>query len=191
MLHFSRMIARRKSTERGFSLTELMVVVVLIGVLAMLAFPSLSKRVEQARGRLGAVEMRAIAAAQERFRAENLVYLDVSSSLTAYFPVSAPSPSFRVFRDPNQPLWEVLGPTITEATPYVFATKAGLSGEALPADVDVAAAAVMPTPTFPVNATSNQWYVIQGVGDIDGDGIRQVMFSSSFDPTLYVANEGE
>jgi len=185
------MVARRKSTARGFSLTELMVVVVLIGVLAMLAFPSLRKRIEQARGRLGTIEMRAIAAAQERFRAENLVYLDVSASLTAYFPVAAPTTAFRLFRDPDQPLWEVLGPTITEATPYVFATKAGLSGETLPVDIDAGAVAVMPTPTFPANAISNQWYVIQGVGDLDGDGVHQVMFSSSFDPTLYVANEGE
>jgi prepilin-type N-terminal cleavage/methylation domain-containing protein len=185
------MVVGRAPAERGFTLTELMVVVVLISVLSVLAFPSMRKRLEQARGRLGVIELRAIAAAQERFRAENLVYLDVSSSLTDYFPVAIPNGSFRTFRDPNKPLWEVLGPTITELTPYVFATRAGIAGETLPADIDPLLLGVMPSTPFPANANTNQWFVVQGRGDVDADGVPQVMLTSSFDPTIYLAQEGE
>jgi prepilin-type N-terminal cleavage/methylation domain-containing protein len=187
------MATRRNASERGFTLTELMVVIVLISILASLAFPSLRKRIEQARGRVGAVELGAIAAAQERFRAENMMYFDVSASLTSFYPVATPTPQFRSFRQPSHvdyARWEVLGPLITEPTPYVFATMAGLANATLPV-IDPALIAVMPGGLMPANPTQNQWFVVQGQGNLDGDAKTQGMLMSSFDRTVYLLNEGE
>jgi type II secretory pathway pseudopilin PulG len=170
------------------------VVVALISILSALAFPAVRKRILAARGRVGTVELRAIAGAQERFRAENLTYLDVSATLTTYYPIGIPDGRFRNFRDPahsDHTRWEVLGPPITEATPYVFATKSGLSGAGLPAGIDAQAIALMPGVAVPANATQNQWYVVQGQGNLDDDGTVQVMFTASFDPNAYMVNEGE
>jgi prepilin-type N-terminal cleavage/methylation domain-containing protein len=185
------MATRRTVSDRGFSLIELMVVIVLISILASLAFPSLRKRIEQARGRVGAVELGAIAAAQERFRSENMMYLDVSQA--SYYPVVTPGQLFRNFRMPghtDNARWEVLGPAITEPTPYVFTTNAGLANAPLPA-IDAALIAVMPGGALPANPTANQWFVVQGQGDLDGDATLQRMFTSSFDRTVYLVNEGE
>lgn len=184
-----RLVPRRASAgtgrlPRGFTLTELMVVIVLISVLAALAYPSLRKRIEEAHGREGVGQMRAIAGAQERFRSEHMIYLDVSQSENLY-PNLAPNTTRFHFRQPGHDdyaRWEVLAPEIKVPTPYSFITRSGLAGSALQTNP-----MELTWPALP----GGPWYYVYGVGDIDGDGVQQRMLVSSFEPQVVVAEPGE
>lgn len=163
-----------------------MIVIVLISILAALAYPSLRKRIAEAHGREGVGQMRAIAGAQERFRSENLTYLDVSLASTLY-PSETPSETRWHFRQPSHAdytRWEVLAPDIKVPTPYSFVSKAGLSGAALPANP-------MAPLAWPAVLSAGPWFYVYGVGDIDGDGIQQKMLCSSFAPEVIITNPGE
>lgn len=181
---------RSRSSARGFTLTELMVVVVLVGVLAAIAIPVLRGRLESARGSAGLGAVRAIAAAQERFRSEHLVYLDVSSSMTDYFPRKVPGQFAAHFRSSDDAdattyaAWEVLAPDIREKTQHVFATKAGLAG------TTEFPLTTIPVPFWPAQA-QGPWYVIQAAADLDGDGVQQILVLTSVEPTILMQNEGE
>lgn len=183
----ARARSRRAALERGFTLTELMIVIVLISILAALAYPSLRKRLEEAHGREGVIQMRAIAAAQERFRSENLTYLDVSVGGELY-PNSTPSDARYNFRNPsgaNYAGWEVLAPDIKVPTPYSFLTRAGLSGAAIQPDPHPMGLA------WPAPPPAGPWYTIYGVGDIDADGVQQRMLLASFQQEVIVSDPGE
>lgn len=175
----------RRSIESGFTLTELMVVIVLLSILAALAYPALRKELEHAHGREGIGQMRAIAAAQERFRSEHLTYLNVSPT-NALYPNKTPNETRFHFRQPSHEdytRWEVFAPDIKVPTPYSFISRAGLSGAALPTNPMGLAS--------PTDLPAGPWYYVYGVGDIDGDGIQQRMFFSSFEPELTISNQGE
>src|SRR5690349_13572444 len=62
--------------ERGFTLVELLTVVVITGVLATLAFASLRAHVSAAWGAEALNMMQSIRAAEERWRSEHMMYLD-------------------------------------------------------------------------------------------------------------------
>lgn len=171
--------------NRGFTLTELMVVIVLISVLAALAYPSLRKRIEEAHGREGVGQMRAIAGAQERFRSEHMMYLDVSPNNTLY-PNPSPNTTRYHFRQPahaDYARWEVLAPEIKVPTPYSFLSRAGLAGATLPTNPMGLA--------WPTTLPGGPWYYVYGVGDIDGDGVQQKMLVSSFEPQVVLTGAGE
>jgi type IV pilus assembly protein PilE len=68
----------------GFTLIELMIVVVVIAVLAMIALPSFLDSVRKSRRADAITELNRVSQAQERWRANNLNYnnADVSSAAT-------------------------------------------------------------------------------------------------------------
>ena len=74
----------------GFTITELMIAVVIIGVLASLAIPGFTSyiykaRVTEATNFLGEVKQR-----QESYRNEFGQYCDVSASITTFYPATLP-----------------------------------------------------------------------------------------------------
>jgi prepilin-type N-terminal cleavage/methylation domain-containing protein len=72
--------ADRSPARRGFTLTEMMVVTTLIGVMAAISVPSFQRAVEQSRGDVAVANLRAIWAAERIFWLENRNY---TSSLSA------------------------------------------------------------------------------------------------------------
>ncbi len=78
--------ADRAAARRGFTLTELMVVTTLIGVMAAMSVPSFQRTVEQSRADIAVANLRTIWAAERLFWLENHTYtLNLS-------PQTPPSP---------------------------------------------------------------------------------------------------
>jgi type IV pilus assembly protein PilE len=76
--------ARPPRAQRGFTLIELLVTVVVIGILAAIAYPSFTGSVRKSR-RADAIEaMNRVQQAQERFRSNNTTYAEGSQLSTAW-----------------------------------------------------------------------------------------------------------
>ncbi|MDE3737357.1 MULTISPECIES: type II secretion system major pseudopilin GspG [Pseudomonas] len=78
-----------QSQQRGFTLIEIMVVVVILGVLAALVVPQLMSRPDQAKVTAAQSDIKAIAMALDIYRLDNHVYPSTQQGLDAL--VSRPS----------------------------------------------------------------------------------------------------
>lgn len=78
-----RSTARSRRSGRGFTLVELMIAVVIVGVLAMVAFPAYQDSVRKGRRAEGFALLAALQQAQERFRGSNTSYGNLSSPADA------------------------------------------------------------------------------------------------------------
>jgi general secretion pathway protein G len=75
--------AGRQSHERGFTLLEIMVVMVIIGVLAALIAPRFVERADEARVEATKVQMNSIGQALKLYRLQNSKYPPSGSGLNA------------------------------------------------------------------------------------------------------------
>ena len=73
--------ADRRTARRGFTLTELMVVTTLIGVMAAMSVPSFQRAVEQSRVDIAVANLRAVWAAERLYWLENHTYTSSISTL--------------------------------------------------------------------------------------------------------------
>ena len=72
-----------KASQRGFTLIEIMVVVVIIGVLGALVVPQFMSRPEQAKITAARTDIKSIAVALEMYRLDNHVYPSSQQGLEA------------------------------------------------------------------------------------------------------------
>ena len=176
---------------RGFTLAELMAVVVIVGILATLAAVGYRKYVNSAKSSEAPQMINAIKAAEEAYRAETLTYLNVSESLTNYYPAAAPPAAKKIQWGGAGPdadataRWRILNVTVPGPVYFVYSAVAGGPGTALPTeDADLKS---FPTFAAPVEP----WYLIQAKGDIDGDGVAyNVCMGSSYSTDIYCEGDG-
>lgn len=186
-ISMSRRHARR--TQAGFTLVELMTVVVIVGILAAVGIALLRKHVFSSKTTEVAAMVQSIRVAQERWRAENHGYLDVSQTLTHWYPMNTPNKTKYHWDQPagnDYPKWRLLAPTVAGPVQAGYAVRAGapFTPMAVP---DTAS-----KPAWPAAAAQNEpWFVIQARADTDGDGDPAMFLASSLNGELYIENEGE
>lgn len=186
-----RATARIRSSaqrQRGFTLVELLAVVAIVGILATIGITLFSKHVSSGHSIEAFNMVQSIGAAQERYRAESLRYLDVSTSLTSYYPRATPDRDTVLWDNSahaDYARWRKLNVTNPGYVRAVYATVAGNAGtdpSSVPIDVL----------TLPAFGEQNEpWYLIHAKADFDGDSEFSLYLASSLNGEVYVERSGE
>jgi type IV pilus assembly protein PilA len=180
--------ARR--TNQGFTLVELMIVVAIVGVLATLAVYGINKYVRSSKASEATEMLAAIRVAEDLYRQETFVYLDVSGTLSKLHPTSSPDNTKRDFAGNGDDAavagrFRELGVSTSGPVYFSYGVVAGRPGTAFPA---------VPTTkkdfNFPTSP-ADPFFVAVAVGDLDGDGERSYFLTHSLTSEIYVENEGE
>lgn len=185
-----RLRLHRRALARGFSLVELMVVVVIVGVLAAVGITIFRKHIFGSRTVEAMAMIQSIRSAQERWRAEHFGYLDVSTTMNSTYPMAVPGKSLYAWDQPagaDYKRWRLLAPTNTAPVQFGYTVKAGAPFTAIIAPTNAGAKPVFP----PAAQVSEPWYIIQAVGDTDADGDRAYYVATSLTGEIYRENEGE
>ncbi len=176
--------ARRK--QAGFTLAELMAVVTIVGLLAVIGVASVRKHIFSSRSVEAAGVIQSIRAAQERWFAETRSYLNVSATMTSYYPMATPGKQKYAWDRPtgtDYANWQLLNPTVSGPVQFGYTTRAGAPG-VTPPTLNITGAPAWTAPVEP-------WYVIQATGDTNGDSVFSLFAASSFSPELYSEKPGE
>ena len=174
-----------------------MVVVIIMGVLATIGIASFRNQIFGSKATEAFAMVQSIRAAEERWKAENMRYLNVSTSAT-WYPAKPTGRTKRAFFTsaggcvpdpaPSQDCrWKLLNPTIPGPVQFGYQVNAGAPSEAMTTlDADA-------TPTgwsgWPANG--DHWYVIQAIADADGDGVYAKFVASSLRADVFRENDGE
>jgi type IV pilus assembly protein PilA len=184
----------RRRSEEGFTLIEMMTVVVIVGVLAVLAVYGVRKYILSAKSGEAVAMMASIKTAEEAFKDETFVYFDVSTNFATnnFYPTTTPGKVKVQWGGGNATLagnWKTLGVQPTGPVQFAYAVVATAPGATVPA---------VPTITkdnaaFNLPQTATQWmYVVAAKSDLGGRaGVDTVVLSHSLSTEIFIENEGE
>ncbi len=186
------MVQRRRACSAGFTLAELMVVVMIVGVLAVIAVVAIRSYMVAARANEAAAMIQSIRAAQEAYRAETNTYLDVSTSSTSWHPATTPDQNRRPFATDGSTAqglrWNLLNPSAPgEGVRWGYVTKAGPAGSTPTPNPLVYSGRQFTWPAAP----RQPWYYIAAMGDTDGDGKFGFMVATSLSGELHDLSSGD
>ncbi|KYG03601.1 pilus assembly protein PilA [Sorangium cellulosum] len=186
---------QRHAARRAFTLVELLVVVGMVGILAALALVGYRKYMNAAGVAEPKAIIQGIRGAQESYKAEMLVYLNVSTSLDAWYPAGTLSDRKRAWGPPHDDHanWRMLNVTTDGAVRFGYAC---VAGDAPPFTTNGLAGFTwngLPGPPLndPQFAPNGPWYVIQAAGDRDSDGTLALLLTTSTMSGVYWENDTE
>jgi hypothetical protein len=177
-----------------------MTVVVIVGVIAAIGMVALRNRVFGSKATEAFAMMQSIRVAQERWKAENLQYLDVSPNGT-WFPadpradVKGIKRSFYVApgSHPDAARWVALRPVAPGPVEFGYLANAGLPTTAMkiPAINSIDWPPPCSATTAPPACNGEHWYVIQAIADLDHDGVPAYFLAAHLKGDIFRLNEGE
>ena len=176
----------RNPSERGYTLVELLVVVIMVGVLATLAVIGVRKYIFAAKTSEAINMIGSIKASQEAYKDETFSYLNVSSSIDTYYPMLSPGKTKHHWVDTSHAdynNWRALGINTANPVQFGYSCVAGAPTDAIP-NVGTQQTFNWPTPDGP-------WYVVKAVADQNENGTTSIYISSSFTTEITAENEGE
>jgi prepilin-type N-terminal cleavage/methylation domain-containing protein len=183
---------RACTTERraGFTLVELMVVVVIISILAAIAIPTFNQYIKKSRTTEASGFLAEIKARQESYRFDFGMYCDVSQGRGPgdLYPRGAPG------REPQR--WYPAGVNPAAVVPAGWITLGAMppggegrfvyssvAGGQRPQDTP-AAAGFNTNRDYPAPAT-DFWFITTAIGDLDADGTFMTYESYSHSKAIY------
>lgn len=180
-------------SRRGFTLVEVMIVVVIIGVLGTLAVYGVRRYIGSARASEAAAVLNSIRGAEEVYHQDTFAYLDVSGGSFANLHPSVPPGAFKrswagdgdhVATSQN---FRRLGVEVSGAVSFSYGVVAGRAGDPFPALPTKKSGAQF---NFPA-AASGDFYVALAKADFNGDGDFSYVVTHSLTQELYSENEGQ
>jgi type IV pilus assembly protein PilA len=175
-----------RGSNRAFSLVELMVVVAIGAILATVGVVLFRRHIAASRGTEAYGVIQALRAAEESYRAENHVYLNVSTA-NAWYPNTAPNADRYAWSKGNHVdflRWQQLAPAVNRSVMFGYMVNAGAPGTIMPA-LQIANGPDLSQPQ-PLD-----WYVIQAKGDTNADGVPALYAATSLSGETYAQNEGD
>jgi prepilin-type N-terminal cleavage/methylation domain-containing protein len=180
----------RRESAGGFTLVEMMIVVVIFGILASLAVVGMRKYIQHSKTAEAPQMIGAIKAGQEAYFDETFRYLDVSGGdLDNRYPLDASWDMKVQWGGGDATLrdgFATLGVSSAQAVQYRYSTAAGGPGDSPSFGAGVTAAEY----NFP-SSTTVQWYVVKAIADLDQDGTYGVYLGSNFSNLIYAKNDDE
>jgi type IV pilus assembly protein PilA len=179
---------------RGFTLTEMGVTIVIIGILATLGIMGYRKLVASSRINEPVKMVVSIGVAQEDFNGKRMGYANISPNLDTTYPAAAPK-AFRTAwgaacgSQCNAGMdWSMLNLKVDDPVMFGYATIAGFALSAPnPKSITVGSNTV----TFPDPPQTN-WWIVAATGDTDDDGNKARVYTTSFRTNqVFVDKEGE
>jgi prepilin-type N-terminal cleavage/methylation domain-containing protein len=163
-----------RKEQAGFTLMELMIVVVILGVLAAVAIPSFRSYVYRARASEAPDFLGEIRQRQESYRSEFGQYCEVSTAFTDLTPGALVDSGRQAQSWPaSTPLWDQLGARPDGVVYFQYASGAGLPGTTPPGGLGYDG--------------SDFWFVSRAIGDLDGDGNKVTFESYSAGNHIYIS----
>ncbi len=171
-----------------------MIVVAMIGVMAALAIVGYRRYLNAAQAGEAKAMIQGIRAGEEAYKSEMLVYLDVSSTLTNYFPhdptVSHNDEkwSWTQSNDPRYTSptkgWQLLNVAADGPVRFGYAVVAGVGPTAPPSPT-----AFTNKPVWPAINAGIPWYVIQAANQRVSSAKVVLFISSSLSGEIYGEND--
>lgn len=182
----------RVRSSRGFTLVELLITVAMVGVLSALGLVGYRKYVHSAQSNEARAVIGMLRGGEESYKAEFLVYLGPSSSLTDYYPNKTPNdsrmnwvqPGDARYTDPVKG-WALLNVGSDSVVRFGYACVSGLGAS------PTAPSALASPPAMPVLPAGVPWYTIQAINDHNANGVYAVFASTSVTSQILSQNEFE
>ncbi len=173
--------AGARGSRRGFTLVELMITIVIVGVLSLLAISGYRKMIVGGKITEAQNMVMSIRAAQETYFLQHQGYANVGTTLCP----TAAAPGKRVQWDPScnggNMVWRALDVHAHGQIEFQYATQAGPPG--VPNGVFVGLTQVN---------TTKPWYVVTAEADLDPNTpAKTQVVATSFNTQLFVNNEGQ
>jgi len=185
---------------RGFTLVELMTVVGIVSILAIVGLVAVRNRVFGSKSTEALAMMESIRAAEERWKAENLQYLDCSPT-GLWFPADPTKDTRAMKRSFYVPAgghadaacWTMLRPVAVGPVEFGYLVNAG--PPSVPMKVPEQHVIDWPPPcnatTSPPECNGDHWYEIQAIADLNHNGISAYFLASHLKADILRVNEGE